>query len=119
MVLIMAQRLVRILCPHCKTEYQPKDLEAEELAKAKKENTKIFRSAGCSKCFHTGYIGRRGIFELMPISGEIIDMVHDRSPVSAIRDKALADNMIPLKHSALDKVSEGVTSLEEMHREII
>lgn len=119
LVLIMAQRLVRILCPYCKTEYQPKDPEAEELAQATKENTKIFRPAGCPKCFHTGYIGRTGIFELMPISGEIIEMVHDRSPVSSIRDKALADNMIPLKHSALNKVSEGITSFEEMYREIL
>ncbi len=115
---IMAQRLVRVICPSCK---RPKKFSVDELREAglKPEDVKdsqISEGAGCLECSGTGYHGRTAICELLDLSDRIREMIIDRRPTSEIKRVARDEGMITLRESGLAKVKMGQTSLREINK---
>ncbi len=112
---LMAQRLVRRLCPDCKVAYDPAAYQLEELRQEGWDFAgPFYRGEGCKSCRGTGYKGRVGIFELMILTEEVERLIVDRAPASAIAKVAKLQGMKPLRDAALGKIAEGVTSVEEV-----
>jgi type II secretion system protein E len=116
---VMAQRLVRTICPECKEAYEPnfQDLPLDFPGVMEKAPpVKLWRGRGCAKCHQTGYRGRLGIFELM-VSGDLIkDLVTQRVNANTIRAEALKAGMITLRKDGWRKVVQGITTIEEVAR---
>ena len=112
---IVAQRLVRVNCPHCSEEYAP---EAEEIAAlgVPIEGRRLRRGTGCLSCRQTGYAGRDGIFQVMPVTERIRGMVARQSAGPDIMEAARREGMRTLREAALEKVLAGVTTVSEMVR---
>jgi general secretion pathway protein E len=118
---IMAQRLVRKICLHCRESYVPstKYLEQAGLSPVKFADRELFRGAGCSECLHTGYKGRIGIFELMSLTPAMKSLILTTSDAGQIKKQALsslATGMMTLRQDGLRKVLAGMTTLEEVFR---
>ena len=113
--IIMAQRLVRRICKHCKTEEKvpPESLSGIGL----KPDTVVYKGRGCDQCGGNGYAGRQGLYEVMPITPEIRDMILDRASTSEICRKAIEQGMLPLRQDGLVKIQRGITTIEEVLRE--
>jgi len=111
-VCAMAQRLVRKLCPFCRQEItlSPKACESIGIP----PDSKVYRPVGCDACRGTGYKGRSGIYEIMPISDTIRQMIINGAPSTDIREIAISDGMRTLREAGIRKVLEGTTSLEEV-----
>ncbi len=119
---VLAQRLTRRLCMHCKEAYEPTEAdfvaagwtldEVEAVGGA----PKVFRSIGCSACANTGYRGRKALAELMPMSEEIERMIIEGGSVDEIHRLAVAQGMFTLRQSGMRKAIEGETTLEEVLR---
>jgi general secretion pathway protein E len=117
---VMAQRLVRTLCPHCKQKVPYDDARAEDFTweefvapwKAKRP-AHIFRPAGCLECRNTGYIGRIGIYEILLMSPAIKRLVEAKADLGKMREQAYKEGMKPLRISAAAKVAAGLTTVEE------
>ncbi len=116
---VMAQRLVRTLCPHCK---KPQDL-SEEDGQAwdamvspwrAKRPAKIHHPVGCLECRMTGYMGRVGLYELLPLSLEIKKLVGAEANLDAIRTQAVREGLRPLRLAGAMKVAQGITTIEEV-----
>jgi type II secretory ATPase GspE/PulE/Tfp pilus assembly ATPase PilB-like protein len=117
---VLAQRLVRVICPKCKVAYQP-PMDAVRRLGMNTENSagvKFFRGRGCEHCKGTGYKGRTGIYELMVVNDEIRELSLERASSHRIKEAAIRNNMITLKSDATEKVLLGMTSLEETLRVI-
>ncbi len=114
--LVMAQRLLRKICPHCKTDYTPTDEELVEAGIDKKDavNMKFKHGAGCVHCDNTGYAGRTGIFELLEVKPNIRQLIFDGSNQDMIRNMALENGMQSLHDSAISKMARGITSIREV-----
>lgn len=117
MIAVMAQRLVRILCPHCKAE----DPEAVALLQkegrlSRVEETTIFKAVGCRNCKNTGYSGRTGIHELLVLDEQIRKMIMEKAPAEQVKQYARRHGMRTLGEDGLKKVFAGITSLEEVMR---
>ncbi len=108
---VLAQRLVRMICPHCREEY-PAEREYAGIALP----PKLFRGRGCDKCFQMGTLGRTGIYELLLIDAEICSMIIKRSPTGVIKEYALSRGMRTLRDDGLAKVAAGITTIEEVLR---
>ncbi len=116
---IMAQRLVRNICPECKIEYEPhpSDLPSDFPGVAdKKFPKKLWKGAGCRKCHQSGYRGRMGIFELMVTRDRIKELIMQRTNAHVIRNEALKAGMITLRQDGWRKVQQGTTTIEEVAR---
>lgn len=115
---ILAQRLVRIICPHCKEPYSPgpEMLARIGLTVEECEDGKVYRGKGCVKCHSTGYKGRCGIFELLIMSQDMKSLILQTSDSNQIRRKAVEDGMITLRQDGAMKVVQGVTTIEEVYR---
>ncbi len=114
-VLIMAQRLVRRTCKNCKEEIK---LSEEALKDLRMEpGTSVFKGKGCDQCHGTGYSGRQGLYEVMPITPEIREMILDRASTTEIRKLAIKQGMLTLREDGIIKVAKGVTTVEEVLRE--
>ena len=116
---IMAQRLVRTLCPHCKRPQDMTDIDNElwdHLVAPWKSNrpTQIYSGAGCLECRMTGFSGRIGIYELLMMTPELRKLITDKTDVAALREQASREGMKPLRISGALKVAAGVTTLEEV-----
>ena len=115
---IMAQRLVRIICPNCK---RPKKVTADELRETglkaeDAQNAQISEGSGCLECSGTGYHGRTAICELLDLSDRIREMIIDRRPTSEIKRIAREEGMITLRESGLAKAKMGITTLREINK---
>ncbi len=108
---ILAQRLVRKVCEKCKESYKPSD---EILKSAGKDIKKLFRGKGCKNCKDTGYKGRVGVFELLIINEGIRKMIIARASSDVIKKKALEMDMKTLNDDGLEKVSKGITTIDEI-----
>ncbi|BHH86015.1 type II secretion system ATPase GspE [Desulforhopalus sp. 52FAK] len=115
---ILAQRLVRIICEHCKEEYTPSSemfarigLEGEEY-----HEHKAYRGRGCAKCHSTGFKGREGIYELLHMTQDMKALILQTSDANAIRKRAIENGMITLQQAGAEKVLQGVTTIEEVYR---
>ena len=116
LIAVLAQRLVRKICPNCKTEYEP-PVGIKKVAE--KEHDQIetyYRGVGCKKCRNTGYSGRIAIQELFVPSDDIKEMINDRSSLKKLRAKALKNGMISLQSDGIEKVKAGIISIEEVLR---
>lgn len=108
---IIAQRLIRKLCPDCKVAYEP---TSAQLKGASIKAELIYGAKGCAKCNNTGYKGRTCIVEVLPITLEIQDLINQRASFQKIREVARAAGMQTLYESGIKKVESGITSLEEI-----
>ncbi len=115
---VLAQRLVRILCPVCKRAYQPPDTELLEsgLRPEEQAGRAFYMSVGCDACNHTGYRGRTAIHELLDLTDNIREMIVERRPGSEVRRAAEAEGLTGLRESALQKVFAGISTLHEINR---
>jgi general secretion pathway protein E len=111
---VLAQRLVRMICPRCKESYEPSALERSYFDSSPPEV--LWRGAGCAKCNHTGYLGRLGIFELLVVESGLTQMITERTDSQSIKSHAVSRGMKTLRSDGLDKVKAGVTTLEELLR---
>jgi len=115
---VVAQRLVRRLCPHCRRQYTPNSdtLRALNISEADAANIPFYRPIGCEACHHTGYKGRIGIYEVMKITDRLRRMIAQRASEDAIREVAQSSGMLTLGDDALAKVKAGTTTAEELLR---
>ncbi|MCU7834260.1 MAG: GspE/PulE family protein [gamma proteobacterium symbiont of Taylorina sp.] len=113
---IQAQRLVRENCPDCCSEHKMTEVEAKLLDISLSEIPLIQRGKGCSRCGETGYRGRIGLYELLIISDEIRHLINTGADANIIREKAIVQGMQTLRRDALDKLSRGLTTVEEVVR---
>jgi general secretion pathway protein E/type IV pilus assembly protein PilB len=115
---VMAQRLVRTLCPACKEPYtpQPDEVPDDFPTEALREGVTVYRATGCRTCRQVGYCGRIGLFELLVTTERIRQMAHDRSSTWAIKKAAMEDGMRTLRQDGWTKVLSGRTSIDEIVR---
>ena len=115
---VLAQRLVRTICPHCRVSYIPdKQLLSELFDGAEVPSQAVFyRGRGCSHCMKVGYLGRTGLYELLEVTDPIRQLVTGNADAATIRQKALAMGMRPLREAGLAKVLAGQTTVEEVLR---
>ncbi len=111
LTMIVAQRLGRKLCPHCKEPFEPK---IEELGDLKLKADLIYRAKGCDKCAHTGYKGRMVVAEVLMMDDEIRRLIGKNATYSELRDVARKNGMMTLFEAGIRKVESGITSLEEV-----
>jgi type IV pilus assembly protein PilB len=115
---IMAQRLVRIVCPNCKRpkKYSPEELSEAGLDPALWSGITLVEGGGCLECSGTGFHGRTAICELLDLTDRIREMIVDRRPTSEIKRIAREEGMITLRESGLAKIRDGVTTLKEINK---
>ena len=115
---IMAQRLVRVICPDCKEAYTPEMGVMEELGVSQSEvkELPIFKGAGCEKCSHTGFRGRRGIYELLLMNDDIRELILDKAPSNVIKEKGRSQGMRTLREAGWQKVKSGISTVSEVLR---
>jgi general secretion pathway protein E len=115
---VMAQRLVRTLCPHCKEEGEITQEEWNSLVKPWKAPLpdKVYQPVGCLECRNTGYLGRQGIYEILPLSDALKPLITDQCDFNALRKAAMKEGMRSLRLSGAQKIAAGITTLEEILR---
>jgi type IV pilus assembly protein PilB len=121
---VIAQRLVRRLCEYCREDYRPTQemLQRLEFPDEAVENWKditLFRANGCTRCNTTGYKGRVGIYEIMPVTEALERLIVERKSADEIGRVAHAEGMSTLREDGIQRVLEGVTSIEEISRVIV
>ncbi|MGA3172945.1 MAG: type IV-A pilus assembly ATPase PilB [Syntrophorhabdales bacterium] len=118
-ILVAAQRLVRRICTHCKekVELPRKALINLGFTEEEADTTEIYAGRGCGKCNNTGYKGRIGLYEVMPVSSTIRDLIFANASTAEIRKKGIEEGMITLRRSGLYKIKGGITTIEEVFRE--
>jgi len=115
---ILAQRLVRVLCPKCKTsvKYNKQQLLESGLEPQKYREKSFYEAEGCPDCRYTGYKGRTAIAELLELSDDIREMILDKKPLSEVKKKAKSEGMTFLREVGMEKVLNGITSLKELNK---
>ena len=115
---VMAQRLIRRLCPECKQPYEPEDadLRSVGLTRDRVEEATIYEPIGCPACNGSGYKGRKGAYELMEMSADLREMAFQKKPSVEIRNKARSEGMTTLQQDAVRKVLGGETTIAEVLR---
>ncbi|MFZ0610978.1 MAG: type II secretion system ATPase GspE [Desulfobacterales bacterium] len=115
---VIAQRLVRTLCNDCKEAFKPDDMAFRSIGMdpARSRNHRIYRARGCENCFHTGYKGRNAIFEIMELNDELRSLILKTYDSNVIKKKALELNMMSLRQDGIQKLLNGVTTIEEIFR---
>jgi general secretion pathway protein E len=132
LTVVLAQRLPRTICPHCKESYEPSALEISYFQNSLLPPTHpspsreedegggvpflLYRGKGCAQCKDKGYLGRTGIFELLLIDNEIRPMITDKIDSQSIKNHAISRGMKTLRIDGLEKVIQGITTLEEVLR---
>ena len=113
---VVAQRLVRVLCPHCKAAYAPTAFELSSLALTREqaEKGRICRAIGCEQCNGKGYLGRTIIQELMIVDEEIRSLIMQRKDGGSIKKHAVQNGMYTFRDHGIDKVLKGITTIEEV-----
>ena len=113
---IIAQRLVRLLCPHCKEPYEAEEAQWQELGMKREVKGPIYRAKGCEKCLETGYRGRTGIYEFLQMTESIKGLVLQTSDANQISRAARKEGMVNLRQDGIQKVIEGKTTVSEVLR---
>jgi type II secretory ATPase GspE/PulE/Tfp pilus assembly ATPase PilB-like protein len=115
---VVAQRLVRRLCVHCRRQYTPPAdvLRSLNIPEAEAAAIPFYKSVGCDQCNHTGYRGRIGIYEVMRVTDKLRRLISTKAPEDQIREAAVSGGMITLGEDGLAKVKSGVTTPEELLR---
>jgi type II secretory ATPase GspE/PulE/Tfp pilus assembly ATPase PilB-like protein len=126
---ILAQRLVRTLCPDCKKQYQPTRAEYDELIREYgteefkqfvnipySDNLVLYKPNGCDACNNTGYRGRMGLHELLMGTDEMKKLIQNKATMESLRDQAVKDGMTTLKQDGIGKIFEGKTDLLQVRK---
>jgi type IV pilus assembly protein PilB len=118
---VVAQRLVRKICVHCKTEHTPTEEQLMELGLRPEDvaGKKFYYGKGCDKCNNTGYRGRLGLFEIMVLDDEMRDMIIKHASTQVLRTEGRKRGMRSLRNSGLLAIYDGVTTIEEVVRETL
>jgi general secretion pathway protein E len=112
---VLAQRLVRTLCPHCRESHLPDEEERHLLALPSDNEEVIYRAVGCNECNFKGYRGRMGIHELLPVDEQVRELIHNGHGEQAI-EKYIRKHSASIRRDGFDKVMQGKTTLEEVLR---
>jgi type IV pilus assembly protein PilB len=124
---VLAQRLIRVLCPRCKEEVQIsyrdlrnsiEDFPIPE-GKTLDDTTTIYKPKGCIACSNTGYKGRQGVFEFLQVTNEIKELILKRAGVAEIKNMAMSQGMHTLHQEGIDKILDGSSSVEEVLRVLV
>jgi len=115
---VVAQRLVRVLCPHCKEAAKPSQEERKLLGLKRTEAAEIFKPKGCKKCNLTGYRGRMAIVELLRIDAEMDAMIARKAHLDELQKMAFDKGFVPLADDGIRRILEGYTSIDEVMRVI-
>jgi general secretion pathway protein E len=117
-IAVIAQRLVRVICPDCRSEYEPSDEEIGEIGLKREDLTNglAYLGMGCERCIETGYIGRTAIYEILTINDAVREQIILRSGASLIKDVAVKSGMKTLRKDGARKVVEGSSTVEEVLR---
>jgi general secretion pathway protein E len=115
-VAVLAQRLLRKICPDCRHPYKPSVEELSRLGRDSGPTVTLYRGSGCPACSQTGYRGRTGIFELLVIDDDIRRLIGAKADSAAIKQAAIAKGMVTLKQEGAARVAQGVTTTEEVMR---
>jgi type IV pilus assembly protein PilB len=113
---IVAQRLVRTLCVHCRRETTLSPAAMESAGFDCPDGIQAYEAVGCARCSGTGYKGRRGLYEVMSVSEEIRTLTVERASADAIRKVAVSQGMRELRQDGLERVKQGITSISEVAR---
>ncbi|OPY69736.1 MAG: Type II secretion system protein E [Syntrophorhabdaceae bacterium PtaU1.Bin034] len=114
---ILAQRLVRRLCPHCREVYEPTEFERKLLDDYQGSSSAVvYKGKGCPECLNTGYLGRIGIFELLTLNSKLRQMVQNKASSEEIKAEAIRDGMVTLRQDGINRALAGDTSLAEIMR---
>jgi type IV pilus assembly protein PilB len=119
---VVAQRLVRTICPKCKEGFTPNEEQLMELqlsAHNLPPNAKFFRGAGCDNCFKSGYRGRMALFEIMAINDELRDLIMKKAATNILRQQCRKNGMRSLRESGMLAIFEGQTTIDEVIRETL
>jgi len=111
--LVMAQRLVRMICPHCKESYEPDPKSVHALGEEALEGVEFVHGTGCKQCRGRGYLGRTGVYELLELNPELGKLVTAGASADVLREKALEQGFLTLKDHVIRKVQVGITTVEE------
>ena len=113
---VISQRLIRVLCPHCKAAHKPTEFEIRNLGLSDSEvaSANIHKAVGCNKCNNKGYIGRTLIQELLTVTEEIRTMIMQRKDSGAIKKMAMDQGMKTFRDDGIQKVLQGITTIEEL-----
>ena len=112
----MAQRLVRTLCQQCKQPIKLDQHAWQQLANCQSAPDTIYQASGCTHCRHTGYYGRRGIYEILPLSPAIQALIDEQTEIGAIRKYGVQEGMRPLRLAGAGHVAAGYTTIDEVLR---
>ena len=117
-IAMIAQRLVRVICPHCRESYEPtpETLAQLGLKKSDLKDGVLWRGKGCDSCLKTGYLGRTGIYEILTVDNEIRKMILEKVDSNEIKKRAVKKGMLTLRTDGLRIAVEGITTLEEVLR---
>ncbi|MBN1621940.1 MAG: Flp pilus assembly complex ATPase component TadA [Endomicrobiales bacterium] len=121
LVMVVAQRLMRIICPHCKESYEIpkknlKSIGIEAKSPKNKETVQLWRGKGCKNCNQTGYHGRTAIFEVLELDDKLRSLILERAPEIVLKQAAIKKGFITLREAAWRKVQSGISTAEEMLR---
>jgi len=124
LVCVLAQRLARVLCPHCKDPHHMSrqellDIVADFPLTEGEQQVTLYRAVGCMRCNKTGYRGRIGIYEMLFMNEKIQRLTLERKSTSEIKQAAIDNGMVMLRRDGLNKVKQGITSLEEIMRVVV
>jgi len=113
---VLGQRLLRSICPNCRAAYQPNESVLAQLELSKRDigDRKFFYGKGCDACNHTGYKGRKGIYELMKITDPLRELINERAPTVVLKQKAIELGMVTLRQDGLRSIFAGDTTIEEV-----
>jgi type IV pilus assembly protein PilB len=113
---VLGQRLLRSICPQCRTIYQPNDTLLSQLGLSKRDigDRKFFYGKGCDACNQTGYKGRKGIYELLKITDPLRELINERAPTVTLKEKAIELGMVTLRQDGLRSIFAGDTTVEEV-----
>ncbi len=118
---VMAQRLLRLLCPHCKEGYEPPLRALQNLFPhhSPEKSIRLYRPQGCDQCKKTGYWGRKGIYELLVLNDSLRRLIHENASSEDIRKLAISQGLKTLRESGIELVYQGLTTVEEVFRHTV
>ena len=114
LIAVLAQRLVRKICPNCKTEYEPSGHIRKVVESFSEDIPKYYHGLGCKKCRNTGYVGRIAIHELFVPDDELLDLISEGMRIKELRELAVKKGMNTLRMDGIEKVKAGIISIEEV-----
>ena len=113
---VLGQRLLRSICPQCRTTYQPTETLLEQLGLSRRDigAKNFFYGKGCDVCNQTGYKGRKGIYELLKLTDPLRELINERAPTVTLKEKAIELGMVTLRQDGLRSIFAGDTTIEEV-----